>query len=47
MSEKHVDEDAINVGSVRSSVRNFKGSEEDTADNPHRGRLATVVTTHT
>jgi hypothetical protein len=45
MSEKHVDEDAIDV--VTSWVHYFKGSEEDTADNHHSGRLAMAVTTNT
>jgi hypothetical protein len=37
MSEKHADEDAIDVSSVRSGVCCLKSSEQDTADNPLRG----------
>lgn len=37
MSQKHVDEDATDVSSVRSWVRCLKSSEEDTADNPLHG----------
>ena len=34
MSEKHADEDATDVTSVRSGVCCLKSSKEDTADNP-------------
>jgi len=35
MSEKHADEDAIDISSVTSWVCCLKSSEEDTADNCH------------
>jgi len=35
MSEKHADEDAIDVSSVRSWVCCLKSSEEGNADNRH------------
>jgi hypothetical protein len=40
-------EDAIDVSSVRQSVRRFKSGEKDNSDRPRRGLTATAATTET